>query len=194
MRRRLVFPALVVALMAFAAPARAAVITFDSVTVGQGDIITLDVRIEDVADLFTYGFDIVFDSSVVQFVSLAEGAFLRSGLTEDGEALFIPGDTTTPGLVSFIAGGIFNQAAGVSGSGILATLVFQAVAGGSAGIEIVNPLLFDSASPAGALIDTTVANGTVAVTGNVPSIPEPSTLLVVAIGLAGLRAARRRAA
>jgi hypothetical protein len=32
------------------------------------------------------------------------------------------------------------------------------------------------------------------VTGNVPSIPEPSTLLVVAIGLAGLRAARRRAA
>jgi hypothetical protein len=179
---------LLFALLWCAAPARAAVITFDSVAVGENGEFTLEIRVSDVDDLFTFGFDLVFNPAIIQPVAVAEGSFLSSGLTPGGEIFFFGGDTSTLGLLSSVSGSLFNQALGASGSGILATITFQSLVAGNAGLEFANVFFFDSAFPQGNLIPVDLLPGVV----TVGAVPEPSTLLLVGLGLAALTRSRRR--
>lgn len=159
-----------------------------NVTVGQ--TLTLDVRIADVIDLYAFEFDLGFNPSILSANDGGlEGAFLPSG----GPTLFISGTIDNGGgTISFIANALNGSALGVSGSGILATMRFTALASGSSGINLFNPILLDS-NVVDIAVDS-IQSGNVTITAATSNIPEPSTLVLIGIGLAGLELRRRRRA
>jgi general secretion pathway protein D len=183
-----------------AAPARAAVISFDSLTVNEGDPFSLGILVTDVDDLLTFQFDISFNPAVLTATGTTEGPLLAS---QGGLTFFIPGflpgepldDPTPPGLVRQTAGTLIGEP-GISvpadAIGVLpiAFVTFLATGSGDPNVTISNVLLLNSL---GAEIDPIlIANGTVTV---VPTtvIPEPATLVLTGIGLAAVaRRARRR--
>ena len=198
MRRRLFLTSLFVALMC-AAPARAATISFDDLTDQGGGLFTVNMNIADVVDLFTFSLDLIYDPSLVSFSSL-EGTFLSNDapdvLVDDGAGglIEIMGSdvfSTATDTGGSVAGFVFGYATGATGSGLLATLQFQLLTTGVVTIEFANALLFDSAEPFGNEIAAQLATTSLTLGGVAPTpVPEPSTLLLMGVGLAGL--ARRR--
>jgi hypothetical protein len=202
MRRRLILTSLFVALMC-AAPARAATISFDDLTDQGGGLFTVNMNIADVVDLFTFNLDLIYDPSLVSFSGTA-GTFLSSAAptvtVDDGSGGLIdiagsfvdalPADASL-GTSGLVFGSIFGYANGATGAGLLATLQFQLLTTGVVTIEFANALLFDSAEPFGNLIDAQLATTSLTLGEEAPTpIPEPSTLLLMGVGLASL--ARRR--
>jgi len=55
-------------------------------TTSTGNIVTVDVNISNVSDLYGYQFDLAFNPSVLQAISSSEGPFLATG----GSTFFIP--------------------------------------------------------------------------------------------------------
>jgi Cohesin domain/PEP-CTERM motif len=188
--RRLIFPALLIAGLLVATPARAASISIDSLVVNQGDVLTLGIRVTDITDLFTFGFDLAFDPTVLQATSIVEGDFLSSAInTQDGGTFFGPG-AISEGLVSFTLGSLFGPTQlGASGSGALAFITFQALTGGSTSLSLLNVFLLDSTGT-GVEIPADILSGLVTVAPT--SVPEPSTLGLLGIGLAVLARKRLR--
>lgn len=92
------------------------------------------------------------------------------------------------GLLASISGSLFNQPFGASGSGILATITFQTLMAGNSGLQFANVFLFDSGSPEGTPIPVDLLPGDV----TVAAVPEPFTPVLVGLGLAALRRARKR--
>jgi hypothetical protein len=186
------------ALLWSAAPARAAIITFDSVTVSPGSSFSLEIRVDDALDLYTFGFDLVFDPSVVALMSVEAGDIFSNVLgacSDDGlsgDCFFFPGIPPSDadgeaGVIRSISNTLYGDATGVTG-GLLATITFQALASGPANISILDGVfllnsVFLEEEP------TTIANGTVTIEAPA-GVPEPSTLLLTGLGLAAL--VRRR--
>ncbi len=101
-----------------------------------GDSITVTAAISDVTDLFSYGFDIDYDASVLDFQSASEGSFLsvssavqtafNAELQDDTEGVLVIGDARTQ-----------TEKTGVSGDGTLFTIQFNVIGGnGSSAITI----------------------------------------------------------
>ncbi len=144
-----------------------------------GSFFDVFVDIEDVIDLFAFQFDISFDPAVLHAVSTAEGSFLPTG----GDTFFIPGiiDNTT-GSISFTADSLLGPDPGVTGNGHLAVLSFEASGLGTSPISLSNWILLDSTLSD---ISFTSKNGSV-------NVPEPTTMLLLGLGLIGLIGVRRR--
>lgn len=192
MRRRLIIASLLfIAALLVAAPARAASITFESLVANQGDEFTLGIRVTDITDLFTFGFDLVFDPTILRATSIVEGDFLASGIdTQDGGTVFFPGEFSE-GLLSLTLGSLFGPTQlGASGSGILAFITFQSLLGGDSNLALSNVFLLDSTGT-GTEIPADIINGSVTVAPPT-SVPEPSTLGLLGIGLAALARKRLR--
>jgi hypothetical protein len=83
------------------------------------------------------------------------------------------------GLISFTADALIGAVAGVSGNGVLATLNFTGIAGGSSPISLENVTLLDSNFGS---IDFTSSDGSVTVV----QIPEPSPAVGLSTGLLAL--------
>lgn len=157
-------------------------------TVNQGDTFSFDIFIQDAIDLYGFQFDLTFDPTLFSAISVAEGAFLDAA----GTGLFLPGDIDNLiGTVSFVANSLLGPTSGVTGSGVLATMNFTALGVGTSPFSFANVLLLDSTLTES--LYTTVSGS---VTADVPtaSVPEPSTLLFVGIGLAFAALRRRRGA
>lgn len=186
-------------LVAFAAPvADAATLGFappvTSVTVG--DVFSVDVRIEDVADLYAFQFDLAFDPAILQVEALAEGTFLADW----GNGLAPPAGTFwDPGVVDNVAGsvslvsnlllGAIAPGDGATGSGVLVSIQFKALAGGTGALTLLNEFLVDSIlDPIGAQLQ----GGRVVVEAPV-EVPEPAAALLMLCGLAGGLWSRARA-
>ena len=145
---------------------------------------TIPVRIavSGVADLYAYQFDLTFDPTVLSAVSITEGDFLAPG----GSTLFVPGTIDNgAGSIRFTADTLIGSVPGMSGTGTLANVQFQAVAAGTSPLDLANVLLLDSSLGD---ISATTAGRSVEVTPG--AIPEPQTLLLVGFGLLGLAAVR----
>jgi hypothetical protein len=164
--------------------ATAAVLNITPFTPGAP--VTLNVGITGAADLYAYQFDITFTPAVLSLTSIAEGAFLAAG----GATFFVPGAIDNSGGTAVgTANTLVGAVPGVSGSGIIATLLFTAGTAGTANIGITNPILLDSTL---ADIPVQVTGGTVAVQQTDGAIPEPATLGLVGSGLAGAVLLSRR--
>jgi hypothetical protein len=151
-------------------------------TVSPGDLLTLEIDIADVSDLFAFQFDVAFDPTVLVSGDVTEGAFLPAG----GTTLFIPGAVdNVAGSITGTANALFGLA-GVNGSGPLAQIALNALAVGTSPITLSNVILVDSSLND---IPFTLASGTVEVHAT-SSVPEPATLMLVST--AGLTLLLRR--
>jgi hypothetical protein len=148
-------------------------------TVALGQTFTLSVNISGAADLYGYQFDLGFNPTVLQAISVTEGAFLGTG----GPTIFLPGTIDNVGGSITANADILNGAvSGVNGNGDLLDVTFQALAVGSSGVQLFNLIALDSF---GLGLTETTADSTVSV------IPEPGTGLLLAAGMVGLFALLR---
>lgn len=174
---------LVIAFLFVAAtPGYAAVISVQpsplNVSVGQS--FSINVDISNVSDLYTFHFDIGFDPAVVSPVSVAEGGFLPSGGTTSFGYNFVY-NSGSSGLTAYaisIDDLLATSGPGVSGTGTLATINFNALAIGNTLITISNELLSDASLDT---IPASIQNGNISV--QPVNVPEPPSTLYTALSL-----------
>ncbi len=150
-----------------------------------GGQIEVTISINDIEDLFAYQFSLNFDTSKLLLNNVSAGSFLAGA----GSTVFDGGTIdNSNGSLSFLFESLLGPVAGVSGSGLLATLTFDVVGAGTSGLFFSDVLFLNSA-----IGDISIE----AVPGfitTVAVIPEPTTALLFGFGIAGLMLARRRAA
>lgn len=147
-----------------------------------GQSVAVAVQIIDVPDLFTYQFSISFDPTVLQATSVALGDILVTGGTSFGAPGAID---NSAGTISFFYNTLIGPISGVTGSGTLANITFQAVGAGSSTFGFTDIMLLNSG---GEDIAFGVANPRV----DVSAVPEPATYAMLGVGLIGVAALRRR--
>jgi adhesin HecA-like repeat protein len=153
-----------------------------SLFVQRGNSFSLDVRISDVADLFAFQFDLAFDPLILSAGSITEGPFLPSG----GATAFIAGTVdNTAGTITATVDTLIGAIPGVNGSGVLASVDFQALSLGTSPITFSHPILLDSDLNAFPIFR--IGDGVVSVAVIVPAIiPEPSAWLLLSTAGFGL--------
>jgi len=172
-------PRLAVVLLALLfAPAAGALpmLSVDSpASVDTGDSFVVEIRISDVdalSPLNGFEFDLGFDGSLLAATSVTDGGFLLSPL------LVIQ---NTIGAVSIEFSELTLLAAGASGDGTLATIGFDAILPGVSSLDLSNVVL---SAPFGVELGLdAVVDGSVSVRDPVGAVPEPSGILLSAIGL-----------
>lgn len=159
-------------------------------TTAAGTVVTVDVDISNVSDLYGYQFDLTFNPSVLRAVSSSEGTFLPRG----GNTFFISGtNDNLNGVVSATADTLQTAVSGVSGSGELAVFTFDAIGTGISTLQIQNETLLDSSLN---IITDTTTGGSITVTSSSISAPEidPTTAIgAFGVLLAALAILRARA-
>jgi hypothetical protein len=170
-----------------------AVISIDPTaqTTATGSVVTVDVDISNVSDLYGYQFDLGFNPSVLQAVSSSEGPFLAGG----GSTFFIPGTNDNLGGTIFAtADTLLTATSGVNGSGELAVFTFDAVAAGTSTFSIQNETLLNSGLN---VISDLSKTGLVTVSSQTLAAPEidaASTMAAMTLLLGGLTVIRGRRA
>ena len=138
----------------------------------EGSNFSIAVSAENASAMVGYGFDVLYNPSVIQYISATEKAFLSQNGT-------VP-TSFNSGLENGVAGKIIVGGArltvppsGISGSGELFTLTFKALTAGSTQIN------FDTGSfVSGVSGDLSAAFDTTSVTVNAASIDPVSNLLI----------------
>jgi Cohesin domain/PEP-CTERM motif len=155
-------------------------------TVGVGDTFSLDIAIAGVSDLYGWELDLGFGPAGLLSASPAtEGSFLGAGTTFDGGTVDNAGGAITT-MFSALSGPV-----GVSGDGVLAHVSFEALASGFATVSLLRVMLVDANldqiffSYPGDAFAATVEIGRGA------TVPEPSTLALIALALAMVPGVRR---
>ncbi|HWX79440.1 MAG TPA: cohesin domain-containing protein [Steroidobacteraceae bacterium] len=168
-----------------------AVISIDPTTqtASTGNVVTVDVGISNVSDLYGYQFDLAFNPSILQAVSSSEGPFLATG----GSTFFIPGtNDNLGGTVFATANTLLTAVSGVNGSGELAVFTFDAIGAGTSTLAIQNETLLNSSiNVISDLTKTgfvTVSSPTVAA----PEIDPASTMSALTLLMGGLAVLRNR--
>ncbi len=150
-----------------------------------GDVFTIDVVVENLAAnelLRGFEIDVDFDIALFNSMDVVDGGFLLvgSGLFEIENDLFSPdvnfAETTL---------GVFGQ--GATGSGILASITFEAIASGSSALDL-NDVILAILDPASNLVTgvspslSNIGDGEVTVS----AVPLPGALGFMLFGLASL--------
>jgi len=122
---------------------------------GSTTRLRLDVKALQMNGMFGVAFDLVYPSGALQYVSATQGGFLTPGQTslqvvESSPGRLVIGDTR------------LGSQGGVSGSGVILTLDFDAVAGGSGSFTFEKSAAF--AAGGKEIADTQFAGGSVTVT------------------------------
>jgi hypothetical protein len=105
----------------------------------EGETFTLNINLTNGTDIFSYGFDILYDESVLEYISASEGSFLN----ENGNVStsFESGlENGNQGKIVIAGSRLVSPVNGISGSGDLLSITFKALQ--SSSIQIT----FDSNS------------------------------------------------
>ena len=144
------------------------------------------VNIADVSDLYTYQFSINYDARYLRALGVTEGGFLATGGATLGSTGFIDDGA---GTISFIYNTLYGGGPGVSGSGLLASIRFEAIGVGSAALSFADVLLLGSTGDEFAF---DAASAQITIVDGVADVPEPASILLIGAGLAAAAALRRR--
>jgi len=170
---------------AWAAP----ILSFSTGPAAQvGSTVTYNIAIDDIADLYSYQFSINYDARYLRALNVTEGAFLgTAGSTVSG----ILGMDT--GLIDFVYGSLLGPTPGASGSGLLASITFEAIGAGTSALSFADVIFLDSVGDDIAGLTALSGQGVVlADPGGPVDVPEPASVLLFGAGLAGAAALRRR--
>lgn len=115
-------------------------IAFETLSVNpvEGDTFTISIDATNMTDITSYGFDILYDATMLEYVSSSEGDFLsENGLvaTSFNEGL----ENNNPGKIIMGGTRINVPQTGVSGNGTICTLNFHALQDGSTTLVFDNP-------------------------------------------------------
>lgn len=146
-----------------------------------GNPFMVDVVIEGIEAslrLNAFQFDLLFDPAVLSATDIVSGGFLPT--IDVFEVIGLS-------VVSYAEASLGGSAIG---SGVLASVSFDTLAVGTSTLDLTNVILA-ALVPPGAAIEAAVNDGSVTVTSE-QSIPEPGTLFLLCMGIAGLVAASRR--
>ena len=107
---------------------------FSKTPIHTGDTFTLDIRAEDVFDMAGWQFDITFDPTALEAISVSEGNFLKTG----GTTLFQGGTIdNAAGKIEGISA-IRLSTRGISGTGTLLQVTFKAKSAGETELTLQN--------------------------------------------------------
>jgi len=151
-----------------------------------GSVQDYAVNIDDVSDLYGYQFSINYDARYLRAVGVTEGGFLATGGNTFGDTGLIDNGA---GTISLIFNSLIGAVPGVSGSGLLANIRFEAIGVGNAALSFGDVLFLDSSSNDIAL---DAVSAQLAVVDGVAEVPEPASILLIGAGVAGFAALRRR--
>jgi hypothetical protein len=109
--------------------------------VGIGVNFDVNVSVSNVTELYSYQFDLAYNSSVLQYVNMTLGPFLGS----DGASVYELPLNLTPGLIKNYGATRMGTLSGVNGSGVVAKVRFRSLIVGISNLTILNDLFYDSA-------------------------------------------------
>ena len=160
-----------------------------------GDVFTIPISITAATELTSWQFDLSFNptTTILQANAVTEGPFLSSSGTKT--TLFSPGaiDNGSTPEISLVTDSYVDLPPGPSGNGVLANIVFQALAVGQSPLTLSNVCLTNQGTlSCNSGTDFLVVNGLVTVIPQVAPVPEPATVSLVSLGLGVLAWTRRR--
>jgi general secretion pathway protein D len=137
--------------------------------VSLNETFVVNVVVEEANDLAAFEFDLAYDPSILQVTKAAASDFLKS--TGNSMVAVGPEVNDAAGRITF--GAIsFGNAAGPSGTGVLATVTCVAKGEGSTTLELREVQVLDTAAGAQRV---TVADGRVVVRGSGAAMPIATT-------------------
>jgi hypothetical protein len=160
-------------------------VTLADSTPTVGETFAANVNITGIDNLYAYQFDLLFDPTLLQASIVTEGAFLPTG----GTTIFFPGTIdNVSGLIDFTAAVLTGDIPGVTGTGALASVAFQAIAPGTATFNLADGLFFDGTPDLNEIgVSLLASSVTINPVPQSPQpVPEPGTLLLLASGSLGL--------
>jgi len=140
---------------------------------GLGETVELDIRVEDVIDLYGGRVQVTFDPTVIRVVDAdprgsAPGVQIRTGDFLDlfNQFVLVNEADNTAGTIDFAVTQL-HPAEARSGSGVLATVEFESVGQGSSAVHLADVRLGDDTRPDPLEIPAGVQDGRVTVSGSV---------------------------
>ncbi len=121
------------------------------VTTEMGQSFQVDVRIQDVVDLYGWEFKLGWDATLLDALDITEGDFLKS----QADTFFVININNTQGYLRAVCT-LIGNIPGVTGSGILATIEFHVEATGECVLDLYDTKLVSSAEQP---IEHTVIDG-----------------------------------
>jgi hypothetical protein len=103
---------------------------------------SININTQRITDLYSWELQLYYLNSIINCTGAAEGNFLKGRGTTVWIAINNPNYNTTHGMID-IGASLVGAIPGVSGSGVLASVNFEAKNPGNTSIEITNPIILD---------------------------------------------------
>ena len=107
---------------------------------GTDETLTINVTVTDVSNLYGWQFKLYYNPKVLNGTNIIEGAFLKSGGKTFSETIFSDGYNATHGCARAFST-LVGNVSGVTGSGVLATVVFKTKSLGTSLLDLSETVL-----------------------------------------------------